>query len=477
MFLNASKTRYLRIKAQRRLSDFKTASQIKHSAQKSSAHLPRQHRVLDVSATSIPIMKISDLVPTASALPREKLLETVNATPMGEITVGDSRRLASRISSVDGLRAVAVLMVFFYHAQANLAQSWPVLYSLRHLTAGVDLFMVLSGFCLFLPICKSREALERWSVRDFARRRFRRIVPPYYAAIVFAMLLPQLLVFVFRAAGIQADWQPFPSLFDIVTHVLFIHTLWPETWGSITGAFWSLGLEAQFYATFPLVVLFYKKIGIKVVPLLIAISLCYRLGALWFTDLSVDHQMVVSTFFLGRWMQFALGMGAAWWVQNQATRHDKNAVWGTMALLGVLALCVAASWLEQEFHSWLVPWRDLVFGMAFALSLMAICASKTPFRALLESRFMIWLGGISYSVFLIHQPILWYLSEFLSKKTPFDAPMQFFILSTLGLAFVLFASSMFFKLVERPFLSSSHQPLSLFKARERTAAVEEHAAP
>src|SRR4051812_38861600 len=84
-----------------------------------------------------------------------------------------------RIAAIDGLRALACLMVLAYHTSqfAYQHQPWPV----RHLAGGVDIFIVLSGFCLFLPVTASP---DRFSARRFFRQRARRIVPAYYASMV-----------------------------------------------------------------------------------------------------------------------------------------------------------------------------------------------------------------------------------------------------------------------------------------------------
>ena len=320
--------------------------------------------------------------------------------------------------------------------------------------AGVDLFMVLSGFCLFWPLCIKPGSVTGWSWKTYARRRIHRIVPPYYAAIVYCTLLPIVLVGVYRLLHQPAHWQPLPSLWQYAAHLLFIHTLFSATWGGIQGAFWSLGLEAQFYVAFPLVVLAYRKYGIRVAAGMTLISIVYRCIA----GIMTAHspwlmQFLPTVFFLGRWMQFAAGMTAAW-VVARAVRDDMfySARLGLgMLAAGLLlygtALSVMPAWLT------LFPVRDLLLAASFALALVAVCASKTPLNLLFENKVVVWLGTISYSIFLIHQNTIFYVSELLKKVLHLGGPARFLVLETVGFAVIVGVAFVFFKLFEAPFMN------------------------
>ena len=85
------------------------------------------------------------------------------------------------------------------------AGAWEVFALFKYGGAGVDLFMVLSGFCLFLPLCRSDEALAKFQWKNFYQRRARRIIPPYYAGILFATLMPFALTVFFRSAAYQGQ--------------------------------------------------------------------------------------------------------------------------------------------------------------------------------------------------------------------------------------------------------------------------------
>lgn len=397
--------------------------------------------------------------------------------------------LSWRLPGVDGLRALACLMVFLCHAWDG---AWPAAFAgraihappwteaiARTFSSGVDLFMLLSGFCLFWPLCKSPEAIQRWQWRDYAYRRIRRIVPPYYMAIFFTLLLPQVLVLgtvifqliktggfadgaVITATLRNAHWQPISTPWEILTHLLFIHTLFIETWDKVTGAFWSLGLEMQFYIFFPLLIIAFRRWRIRALIAVIAVSILYRV----FSGLRVypEPEPWLSTiFFLGRWMQFAIGMLVALIVSDLYRRRvTLSSCSGSLLALAAIGLYVLLfsgliDALPRPLR--LIPWRDLFIAVAFGMLLVAATSTHSPVRRLLECRPFDRLGFISYSVFLIHQPTLWYFSELLKKKWGLVGFPHLLLSCTVGLTVVLTIAYGFFLLFERPFLSGKKRPL------------------
>ena len=378
------------------------------------------------------------------------------------------RSFSWRVPAIDGLRAMATLMVFMYHTWQFSgspridfgvgALKINALGLLPSFPAGVDLFMVLSGFCLFLPLCKA-DALKNWRMGNYFMRRVRRIAPPYYAAILYAILLPQILVVLYRALGQQADWQQLPSALQLGTHLVFAHTLFVETWSGINGSLWTLGLEAQFYLVFPIAIWGFVRFGPRFFWVMIGASIAYRVGIVWYHNaigqpLSGDRAFVVSIFFLGRWMQFALGMAAAWLVSSQwkAERRWSGAQGALMLAMAIVLYLVAVSEPVTQLAAF--PARDLLLGTAFAAAILALCASDSAVRAPFENRFLAGLGFISYSVYLVHEPTAWYFSELLKKVIKLDGLPLMFTLWTVGLSLCIAIAYLFFLAVERPFLNT-----------------------
>ena len=363
-----------------------------------------------------------------------------------------------RIDAIDGLRATAIAMVFLYHAWQD-SGSPPL--ALAHgrlalgpwidrLPAGVDLFMVLSGFCLFWPIARRPQA--PWDWREFARRRMRRIIPPYYCSIALLSVLPAALTMLMRLAHQPARWQPLPSTWQILTHLTFTHSLFPTTWSGIQGCYWSLGLEAEFYIVFPLCVWGFKRIGIWVVVPMTLACLAYRAGVGVFAPhLSWTANFLLTITFMGRWLEFAAGMLAAW----VARRPKLPAGVGWLLLIGGLLSYVLGT-TQAAAQVRFIPARELLLSLAFAAVIVSVCCSSTPVRWMLETRAVVFVGTISYSVYCLHQNIAYFMSEFARKLVHLEGgATRLLLLLGLGMPTILGIAYIFHRAFERPFMGAA----------------------
>lgn len=313
--------------------------------------------------------------------------------------------------------------------------------------------MVLSGFCLFWPLTGKKPAFC-W--KDYAVRRARRILPAYYGAMAYAILTPLLLVFAFNLFGWQANPQPIPSPRQIITHLLLIHTLFPDTWDGITGAFWSMGLEAQFYAVFPFLVSTWKRIGVRAIAYAALASLAFRIlvSALNSENDSLTP-FLLSITFLGRWMQFAAGMAAALWVRLKK-EPDNGVSPNHWHHLFAISLLFEVTGLVAPFvHQGPIPLRDLFLAAGSAGLIASLCTAPNWIKAPLLRGPLPMLGRVSYSFFLIHQPTSWYLMEFFRKKLGFNGSLQILLGYTAGLLITAAGSALFYHIFEKPFLSPS----------------------
>ncbi|HEY1868743.1 MAG TPA: acyltransferase, partial [Candidatus Cybelea sp.] len=174
----------------------------------------------------------------------------------------------ARLGVLDGLRGIAVVLVVWYHL-------WQITwlspgYALDFLPAtgfiGVHLFFFLSGFVISYPFIGAALAEgSEPSWRDFAWRRFIKIVPSYVLSIAVAY-----------AIG-YAQAQPNASAVpDLVTHLLFIHTWFPLRYGTIDGVLWTLAVEVEFYLLFPLIWSFFKRQPWITAVVMIAIAWIWR---------------------------------------------------------------------------------------------------------------------------------------------------------------------------------------------------------
>jgi peptidoglycan/LPS O-acetylase OafA/YrhL len=386
-----------------------------------------------------------------------------------------------RFAELDSVRALAAIWVFAYHVwqfadSPELLVTWAgrsvdLFGIVKHGPAGVDVFMVLSGFCLFWPLTNPQNAFE-W--RSYAIKRARRILPAYYGAIAYAILLPVLLVFAVRLAGWQANFQPVPSFRQVAFHLLFIHTLFTDTWNGITGAFWSMGLEAQFYAVFPFLAFGWKRLGVRIIAYAALASIVFRICiGLSQPDAASIESFLFSITFLGRWMQFAAGMAAALWVRRQNDGQERGRalpplLWGKI-MSSSAALELAGLLAPSFIKEGPVPLRDILLATGSAGLLAGLCTAPPKFKALFLKGPLPHLGRISYSFFLIHQPTAWYAMEFFRKKLGVSGEIQALMGFTAGFLICTVCALLFYRLFERPFLITTTAP------REKTTVASRQA--
>jgi peptidoglycan/LPS O-acetylase OafA/YrhL len=116
---------------------------------------------------------------------------------------------------------------------------------------------------------------------------------------------------------------------------------------------------------------------------------------------------------------------------------------------------VADGVIYDQGPRWLLifPWRDALLGLSFSMLLFAVTSTRTWIRPLFEWRPVAWIGFISYSIFLVHQSTIWYLSELLKKHWNLSGGPHLAITCTVGLAITIIVSYVFFRLFEKPFMT------------------------
>lgn len=391
-----------------------------------------------------------------------------------------SRKSKVRLDYIDGLRAVACLYVVMYH----LFLLWPVAshssgtLGMRFLAlltrfaayghVGVDVFLALSGFCLFYPLCLNGGAthnlLPRLDLDRYARRRARRILPPYLAALMLFSILPFWSTWAAHA-------YPMPTLAQFVSHLLLIHNLLPSAVLTIDGPLWSLALEAQLYLLFPLLVIMFRRLGpLRFVSAVFVTSLGFRLLAWYFLGgrlLAVDGQFALMDSLPGRIFEFASGMGAAYIL----TRPSGAIPAGRLRLVSIIAmLCgsVLAYLADKRFgeHS---PFPTLLWGIAAFGLIVGAAPSVLPQLRILASRRIVQLGLMSYSIYLIHEPALRF-SGWLVRQAGVAPTVSFGLFVVAAGPTLLGFCALFYLVVERPFVFHS-APSGQRGARGTTSVV------
>jgi peptidoglycan/LPS O-acetylase OafA/YrhL len=352
----------------------------------------------------------------------------------------------SRLPGVDGLRAVAALWVVLFHIEAFSGGHFSVpglnLF-IRSGSTGVSLFLVLSGFCLYLPFAGDRQ--DRFRAREFFVRRCRRLMPAYYTSLV-------LVVVLYVVSGTRLGFSPLSlpeAIWQIATHAAMVHTLFPNTFYRLNGAYWSLGLEWQLYLTLPLLIWGIRKYGFsRTLSVAVGCNIVYGLAlALVVHGGVIPAHGPLATYVLpnqlpGRWAEFVFGMVAAeLYVTGHIGVWARRAWWIIPVLIPV---AVAISGL---------PLSHMVYGAVFFSLLSLVLASDNRVSKAASWSPLVWIGTMSYSLYLVHQPIVQGIAYFALVHGHASPQRTFLVLITL-LPMILFVAWVLFITVERRTLTS-----------------------
>lgn len=353
-----------------------------------------------------------------------------------------------RLDFIDMLRAVAVLAVFALHARAfwvsEDVEALGLLFVVDRIAAqgaaGVDLFIVLSGFCMTYPLLRGTSGVARISAARFYRRRAIRLLPAYYAAlavVVCVLLIPDLQP--------RMTARPVEPL-DVLFHSLLVQPFDPERVGAINGPLWSISLEVTLYLVFPLGLLLLRRFGWA--PL-VGGSIALALAWYGLIDLvqggEHDQWAQVMEFWLpGHYFEFVLGMLAADLLCRPRSRQTMMATIALpcAALVGAVGTVTAVG-----------AARTLGWGVAaFALTVAAGGWSGSH-RLSWLARTGTRLGLVSYSFYLLHQPFL-LLTSGMVRDTGLSPLAVYALAVPIGLLGMYAVALAFFRLFERPFLNA-----------------------
>jgi peptidoglycan/LPS O-acetylase OafA/YrhL len=329
-------------------------------------------------------------------------------------------------------------------------------------STGVSLFLVLSGFCLFLPFAGGK--LDRFEMGTFMRRRCRRLLPAYFvtlAVLLVAVVATSGHIGLHRLTG----WG---FLAQLGTHLTLTHQLFPETFYGLNGAYWSLGLEWELYLALPLLIISARRFGLaRTVGLAVGVNVayCLALAAVSRAGL-IDPQgslatVVLPNFFLGRWAEFALGMVAA------SLYVTGRAAWWARRLVWIAALLVPVGFaLSGE------PIGHLVFGVIFFALVCTVVDREHPIARIFAWRPLVAVGVMSYSLYLVHQPLVEIGGHALGGRL---SPLLVFVALVVMIPALLLVARLLFVTVEQHTITGgpadSRPWWSLRRARVRRRGV------
>ncbi|MDR5744311.1 acyltransferase [Caballeronia sp. LZ029] len=320
-----------------------------------------------------------------------------------------------QIPALDGLRGLAALWVFLSHVRI-LTGMTPVPTLLAYGELAVDLFMFVSGFLMAFHYLERREQ-EPWNAgRTWLRfwcRRFFRITPAYYVLLLISLLTGAYLgdarnavAHVWPETATAASRYLDHGVWNVVTHVTYTFGLIPRYAFNTPLPDWSIGLEMQFYAVFPLLMLLIARYG----ALLVIATLAVAMFGVQIIAPGFFSSFPMPAFLPMKLYMFMTGMAAA------LTRGTPRASVGFLLAASLPAI-------EFALHPVAVSAARIamvaVLFILFSAESMRFGALALPvvriLRRALGIRFGKVMGDLAYSFYLIHLLVLLPVAGFLTK--------------------------------------------------------------
>ncbi len=343
---------------------------------------------------------------------------------------------------IDGLRAFAILNVVLYHA------------GLRWLPGGftgVDIFFVISGYLIGGHIFSEVRA-GSFSYLRFYQRRARRILPAFYAVLLFTIVAALLLLSPLEAR--QFGRSAFAATLS-VSNILFWHgAKYFDTKSEFIPLLmtWSLGVEEQFYAIVPLLIALLARMRRRfILPAIFAVcALSFFLAQQEL--MSQSEAAFQAAFYLLPARAWELGIGLALAIAELRSNRESLPVFicQSMGPIGLLSMLAPAVLLNAHTPFPGVAALPSVLGTAILIAVPAGFIN----RRILSLPPLAFVGRVSYSWYLWHWPLLAFVHIVNSSNLPPALP-----LFTVAAAFPLAVVSYFF--IEQPFRRSTRQPAPL----------------
>jgi len=327
----------------------------------------------------------------------------------------------TRVPELDGLRGVAILMVMSYHFillaapfTNNSFLKTTLVNAVSLGWAGVDLFFVLSGFLITSILLKTRS--DPHYFKNFYARRVLRIFPLYYLFVVIMLISVPFFSPHVNLAATRSSW---PFYMSYLHNWLYI----PKFAGKVAvmapltlGATWSIAIEEQFYFLWPSVVYFLNRRKLFMLSIVVvALSLALRLGLVEFAGSwkSLEYFLYYSS--ITRFDGLCVGALIALAFESERWKAIfSRMAWPVFiaALAGMIGIVLANN---DVFALSTNPYLDmwgytlLALGSGALVVLVSSGASQGMVRVLFRNPVLRFFGKYSYSMYLIHLPIIYLL--------------------------------------------------------------------
>jgi peptidoglycan/LPS O-acetylase OafA/YrhL len=314
---------------------------------------------------------------------------------------------------IQGLRAVAILLVVLYHAGVPLVQGGYV---------GVDVFFVISGYLITGQLVAEVVKSGRIALATFYLKRVRRLLPSAIIVIIVTLLVARAVAPPLFTISLGVDGI-FAALYTL-NYRLAAQEINYQNAGAAPSAFqhfWSLGAEEQFYLVWPLLIIVALVLSRRWWRDLLPVLFVVVLGvSLYISQYLLSSDAPMSYFSVqSRAWEFAAGALVA--LASGALAGVPPRIRAVMAITGLAAILFAGAVYNAgtEFPGV----KALIPVLGSVLVVSAGCGPRLRTEAILDSRVMQWIGKISYPWYLWHWPIL-VLAPYIWPRVTFTWPLD-----------------------------------------------------
>lgn len=322
------------------------------------------------------------------------------------------------LESLQMLRAIAALLVMFFHGTEMMQTAWGYSY-LNHLFAagfsGVDIFFVLSGFIIYYT-----NTTKPSRPHIFAIKRFVRIYPVYWVVIGLLLIAHQIY---------PVGNQPYKEDLNVILKAFF---LFPQAQGLVHAA-WTLSFEIAFYIFF-LFFFYFERHFLKLFG-----GVVLTLGIITLSEPNFFAWSIYPHLFADIFIEFFIGCVVASLYVHQI-KHFHRAVF----TVGCISFTLV--WFSDVAYFFYYPGRSVAFGIPAACIIYGLIYIKLKFP-----NWLLGIGNASYSTYLIHAPILSVLIRMITHMNLADYATHF-IGATGIFIFTTSAGYLFYRCVEKPLL-------------------------
>jgi peptidoglycan/LPS O-acetylase OafA/YrhL len=320
---------------------------------------------------------------------------------------------------------------------------------------GVSFFFVLSGFILAHKYGPVITTWDKQTALKILVLRVARIYPVHLATLLIT--LPLVLLF-----------GPRYSMFDTIANTLLLQSWYPngENLFSFNGVSWTLSNELYFYLSLPIALLALNWLGLGrsykkcLLTALVAIVLLLVFSVAFGSNLKLYSLswwfLIASPFY--RWLEFAIGLATGFLFNSIRTRPSElGGLTMTIVEIASIAVFACAYALHAQFFKH-YRWNDgLYFDWAVASMILAFSFQRGFISRLLSNKVLMHLGEISFSLYMIHQPVIGYFEHFIHPLIYVSTSLKQTAWQVGASIAMVACADLLYRLVERPARDFAHR--------------------